>query len=161
MTTPASAAPEPAPPLAAVVVLAAGEGTRMRSSLPKVMHEIAGRPLIGHVLSAIGALAPAETVVVLGHARDVVAPYVASLSPAASAVVQDEQRGTGHAVRLALEALPSGLRGTVLVVAGDVPLLTSGTLGVLLVAHEAAGNVATVLSATLAEVAGLFESLVV
>ena len=149
--------PAAAPAPAVVVVLAAGEGRRMRSDLPKVLHEIGGRPLLGHVLRTVRELDPAEVVVVVGHGRDAVAPFVAAADPTARVVVQEQQRGTGHAVRVALEAAgrPSG---TVVVVAGDVPLLAAATLKGLLAAHAAgadgAGNAATVLSARFADPTG-------
>src|SRR5690349_1921228 len=102
----------------------------MRSTLPKVMHEIGGRPLLWHVL-------------------DVVEPYIASVDPAARTVVQDQQLGTGHAVRLALEAIDA-TSGTVVVVAGDVPLLAPATLRGLVHVHatgrDDVPNAATVLS---------------
>jgi bifunctional UDP-N-acetylglucosamine pyrophosphorylase/glucosamine-1-phosphate N-acetyltransferase len=87
---------------AAVVVLAAGEGTRMNSVLPKVLHPIAGRPLLGHALAAAAGLDPRHLLVVIGHGREQVAAYLAEAAPAATPVVQNEQLGTGHAVRTAL-----------------------------------------------------------
>jgi bifunctional UDP-N-acetylglucosamine pyrophosphorylase / glucosamine-1-phosphate N-acetyltransferase len=134
----------------------------MRSTLPKVLHEIGGRPLLGHVIAAAQELAPQHVVVVVGHARDRIVPFVSSVAPDASTVVQHEQRGTGHAVRLALEAVtaPGGgpLEGTVVVVAGDVPLLAPETLRGLLAAHDTGDdgrpNAATILSARLADPTG-------
>ena len=105
----------------AVVVLAAGEGTRMRSpALPKVLHGFAGRSLLGHVLAATArAVETAHTVVVVGHRRDEVVAHLSPTSPPTPlAVVQDEQHGTGHAVRTALEAVPVDADGTVLVLPG-------------------------------------------
>jgi bifunctional UDP-N-acetylglucosamine pyrophosphorylase/glucosamine-1-phosphate N-acetyltransferase len=125
----------------AVVVLAAGEGTRMKSALPKVLHPLLGRSMLGHVLAACEPVA-ARLLVVVGHGREQV---VATLSEQVQPVVQAEQRGTGHAVRLALEAAPD-LDGTVLVVPGDAPLLTAHTLGELLGTHVAADAAATVLT---------------
>ena len=90
----------------AAIILAAGEGTRMRSAVPKVLHEIAGRPMIAHVLAALAPLAPAETVVVLGQGQDTVAQAVAP----AKTVVQHPPRGTGDAVRAARAALGGGAR---------------------------------------------------
>ncbi|MEP7055357.1 MAG: bifunctional UDP-N-acetylglucosamine diphosphorylase/glucosamine-1-phosphate N-acetyltransferase GlmU [Actinomycetota bacterium] len=138
---------------AAVVVLAAGQGTRMRSELPKVLHRVCGRSLLGHLLAATQTLEAAETLVVVGHGRDAVAAEVAAAAPAASCVVQEEQKGTGHAVRRALAELPT-LEGTVVVVPGDVPLLTGATLQRLVAEHEAAGAVATVLTARMADPTG-------
>jgi bifunctional UDP-N-acetylglucosamine pyrophosphorylase/glucosamine-1-phosphate N-acetyltransferase len=137
---------------AAVVVLAAGEGTRMRSATPKVLHEIAGRPLLGHVLAAARRLEPEHLVVVAGAGRAEVEAYLAA-SPDVQVVVQDEQRGTGHAVRTALAAIPQ-VEGTVVVLAGDVPLLTAETLDELLAAHVSHGNAATMLSANLPDPTG-------
>ena len=120
----------------AVVVLAAGEGTRMRSSaLPKVLHGFAGRTLLGHVLAAAAPLAARHTLVVVGNRREQVTAHLRDVAPEAVPVVQDEQRGTGHAVRLALAALPADAPGTVVVLPGDTPLLTPATLQALLETH--------------------------
>ena len=132
---------------AAVVVLAAGEGKRMRSATPKVLHSVCGRTLLGHVLAAVEPLGAGRVLVVVGHGREEV---VAALPPYATAVVQSEQRGTGHAVRVALEAAPD-VDGDVLVVCGDMPLLTTGTLVRLRDAHD--GGV-TLLSARVPDPAG-------
>ncbi len=131
---------------AAVVVLAAGEGTRMRSSTPKVLHAIGGRTLLGHALTAARALDPHHLVVVVGHGREAVAAHVAQVDPAASTAVQDEQRGTGHAVGCALDTLPA-LAGTIVVTYGDVPMLEGDTLRDVVRRHEAAGNAVTVVTA--------------
>jgi len=131
----------------AVVVLAAGEGTRMKSAaLPKVLHGFAGRSMLGHVLAATDALAAEHTVVVVGHRRDEVRDHLAEIAPATTAVVQEQQRGTGHAVRVALGAVPAGRDGTVLVLPGDAPLLRAETLDELLAEHTASGAAATVLT---------------
>ena len=87
-----------------VIVLAAGEGTRMKSARPKVLHAFAGRTMLGHVLAATAPLRRRDTVVVVGHGRDQVTAHLAELDPRAVAAVQHEQRGTGHAVRIALDA---------------------------------------------------------
>ncbi|HVE64658.1 MAG TPA: bifunctional UDP-N-acetylglucosamine diphosphorylase/glucosamine-1-phosphate N-acetyltransferase GlmU [Mycobacteriales bacterium] len=130
-----------------VVVLAAGAGTRMKSSVPKVLHEVCGRTMLGHVLAATAVLQPERTLVVVGHGRDAV---TASLPSWATAVVQAEQRGTGHAVRLALEAVPD-VEGTVLVLYGDMPLLRAETLQA--VVDGRAGD-ATLLTVEMPEPAG-------
>lgn len=145
----------PTPP-AAVLVLAAGEGTRMRSATPKVLHEIGGRPLLGYAVAAARALSPDRLAVVVGHAGGAVRERLAALDPAALAVEQAEQRGTGHAVRVALQALDATrpVEGTVLVTYGDVPLLRPETLRALCAAHEAAGAAATVLSTVLDDPTG-------
>jgi bifunctional UDP-N-acetylglucosamine pyrophosphorylase/glucosamine-1-phosphate N-acetyltransferase len=138
-----------------VIVLAAGEGKRMRSALPKVLHPLLGRTLVGHVLTAAGeALPSAHTVVVVGHGADQVREQVATLAPAASTVLQSEQRGTGHAVRIATESV-SGDPGTVIVLNGDIPLLRGQTLREMVRAHRAAGAAATVLTAEVADPTGL------
>src|SRR3954465_1651548 len=90
---------------AAVVILAAGEGTRMRSATAKVLHELGGRSMLGHVVAAARALDPAHLVVVVGHSREQVTAHLKELDPEATAVVQAEQNGTGHAVRIALDGL--------------------------------------------------------
>ncbi|MGH8835423.1 MAG: bifunctional UDP-N-acetylglucosamine diphosphorylase/glucosamine-1-phosphate N-acetyltransferase GlmU [Actinomycetes bacterium] len=139
---------------AAVVVLAAGEGTRMKSALPKVLHPIAGRPLLGHALAAAAGLDPRHLLVVIGHGREQVAGYLAEVQPAATPVVQDEQLGTGHAVRTALNTL-GDLDGIVVVTYGDVPLLTTETLAALIAAHHAEDCAATVLTTRSADPVGL------
>ncbi|MEP6462990.1 MAG: bifunctional UDP-N-acetylglucosamine diphosphorylase/glucosamine-1-phosphate N-acetyltransferase GlmU [Frankiaceae bacterium] len=143
--------PDPRP--AAVIVLAAGEGKRMRSATPKVLHQICGRSLLGHVLAATEALEPAGTVVVVGHGRDHVTEHLAEVAPHAVAVVQEEQRGTGHAVRTAL-ATAEALDGTVVVVPGDTPLLTAASLHELVALHQLRGAAATLLTAELPDPTG-------
>ena len=132
--------------LAAVVVLAAGGGTRMRSATPKVLHTLAGRSMLAHVVGAARELAPEHLLVVVGHAREQIAEHLQQLDPAAVPVVQAQQHGTGHAVRVALDGLEH-LEGTVVVVPGDTPLLTPATLQRLVAEHEAAGASTTVLTA--------------
>ncbi|MBA3308605.1 MAG: bifunctional UDP-N-acetylglucosamine diphosphorylase/glucosamine-1-phosphate N-acetyltransferase GlmU [Nocardioidaceae bacterium] len=133
-------------PPAAVVVLAAGGGTRMRSATPKVLHRIGGRSLVGHVLLAARGTQPDHLCVVVGHGRDEVAPHVTAIDRAAFVAVQAQQLGTAHAVLAGLEALPM-VEGTVLVTYGDVPLQTTETLADLMAAHESDGNAVTVLTA--------------
>jgi bifunctional UDP-N-acetylglucosamine pyrophosphorylase/glucosamine-1-phosphate N-acetyltransferase len=137
-----------------VVVLAAGEGKRMKSALPKVLHPLLGRTLLGHVLAAAAPLAAERTLVVVGHGADQVGGHLAEVAPDATPVLQAEQRGTGHAVRVALDAA-GDLTGTVVVLNGDVPLLRAETLAALVEAHEKAGAAATVLAAEVADPAGL------
>ncbi|PWI46030.1 bifunctional UDP-N-acetylglucosamine diphosphorylase/glucosamine-1-phosphate N-acetyltransferase GlmU [Streptomyces sp. ICBB 8177] len=142
---------------AAVVVLAAGEGTRMKSATPKVLHEICGRSLVGHVAAAARELDPEHLVVVVGHAREQVAAHLAEIDPAARTAVQAEQNGTGHAVRTALDALAAdgvALDGTVVITCGDTPLLTAATLRELAGAHERDGNAVTVLTAEVPDATG-------
>jgi bifunctional UDP-N-acetylglucosamine pyrophosphorylase/glucosamine-1-phosphate N-acetyltransferase len=150
-------APQNAGPLT-VIVLAAGEGTRMKSAaLPKVLHGFAGRSLLGHALAATAGLDAGTTAVVIGHRRDEVAAHLAEIAPEAVPVVQAEQNGTGHAVRVALERIAElGLpaTGTVLVLPGDAPLLTAGTLSGLLAGHAASAAAATMLTSVLADPTG-------
>jgi bifunctional UDP-N-acetylglucosamine pyrophosphorylase/glucosamine-1-phosphate N-acetyltransferase len=141
-----------------VVILAAGEGTRMKSAaLPKVLHGFAGRSLLGHALAAVEPLEPAQVAVVVGHRRDEVIAALRDLAPTAVPVVQDQQNGTGHAVRTALEALrpdPADEHGTVLVIPGDAPLLQAETLSQLIAAHHADGAAATLLTSDLTDPTG-------
>jgi len=120
----------------------------MRSAIPKVLHSVGGRSLIHHAVVAAAAVAPDHLVVVVGHGRDQVKAHLAEVAPEAATVVQDQQRGTGHAVDCALRDLPE-LVGTVLVTYGDVPLLTGETLVALVAEHERAGNAVTILTARL------------
>src|SRR5690242_3449022 len=137
-----------------VVVLAAGEGKRMKSALPKVLHPLLGRTLLGHVLAAAAPLAADRTVVVVGHGAEQVRAHLAEIAPAATPVLQAEQLGTGHAVRIALDAVPEAA-GTVVVLNGDVPLLRAETVAALVAAHEDAGAAATVLAAEVPDPTGL------
>ncbi len=143
---------------AAVVVLAAGEGTRMKSvSLPKVLHPLCGRSMVGHVVAAARDLEPEHLVVVVGHRREQVVEHLAEVDPGVRTVVQEEQLGTGHAVRVALEALAGeglAVAGTVLVTCGDTPLLTADTMRELVAAHHDEGNAVTVLSARMPDPSG-------
>ncbi len=138
---------------AAVVVLAAGEGTRMRSSTPKVLHEIGGRSLLGHALHAAAALDPDQLVVVVRHERDRVAAHAAEVAPQVVVADQDDVKGTGRAVQCGLAAL-GPLTGTVVVTYGDVPLLDVGTLRALVAEHQAAGDAVTVLTARVPDPTG-------
>jgi len=137
----------------AVVVLAAGQGTRMRSRTPKVLHPIAGAPLLGHVLRTAAELAPLRTVVVVRHERDLVAEAALAHAPDAIVVDQDEIPGTGRAVQQALAALDD-FDGDVLVLSGDVPLIERDTLAQLLDAHRGRAASVTLLSAHLRDPAG-------
>ncbi|MGI5214339.1 bifunctional UDP-N-acetylglucosamine diphosphorylase/glucosamine-1-phosphate N-acetyltransferase GlmU [Plantactinospora sp. CA-290183] len=137
-----------------VVVLAAGEGKRMKSALPKVLHPLLGRTLLGHVLAAATPLEPDRTLVVVGHGADRVTAHLTEIAAGAEPVLQAEQLGTGHAVRIALETAPDAA-GTVVVLNGDVPLLRPETVAALVATHEAAGAAATVLAAEVADPTGL------
>ncbi|AUG29208.1 MULTISPECIES: bifunctional UDP-N-acetylglucosamine diphosphorylase/glucosamine-1-phosphate N-acetyltransferase GlmU [Microbacterium] len=137
----------------AVVILAAGQGTRMRSALPKVLHRIGGRPLVGHVLDTARDLSAAHVLVVVRHERDQVADAVTGISPEVVVVDQDEVPGTGRAVEVALAAVPA-FDGDVLVLSGDVPLLDAPTLSALVRDHRDSGASATLLSAVLDDATG-------
>ncbi|MFF7470666.1 bifunctional UDP-N-acetylglucosamine diphosphorylase/glucosamine-1-phosphate N-acetyltransferase GlmU [Streptomyces sp. NPDC008092] len=139
---------------AAVVVLAAGEGTRMKSATPKVLHDICGRSLVGHVLAASRELDPEHLVVVVGHAREQVAAHLGEVDAGVRTAVQEQQNGTGHAVRMALEELGGAVEGTVVVVCGDTPLLTGETLRRLAGTHHGDGNAVTVLTAEVPDATG-------
>jgi bifunctional UDP-N-acetylglucosamine pyrophosphorylase/glucosamine-1-phosphate N-acetyltransferase len=141
-------------PRLAVVVLAAGQGTRMKSSLPKLMHPLAGLPVISHVLATARALDAAHVVTVLRHERERLAELVALDLPESLLVDQDEIPGTGRAVEQAVAALPADFDGDVLVISGDVPLLNAATLTNFIEAHRERAVAATVLSAFPADVAG-------
>jgi len=130
-----------------VVILAAGKGTRMKSSRPKVLHQLAGRTLIEHVLHTADQLRAEQTILVVGHGADEVRRALSSRSNL-QFVVQSPQLGTGHAL-LQTESLLAGRKGTVLVLYGDVPLLQSSSLQRLLEAHRSAKAAATVLTAEL------------
>jgi len=137
-----------------VLVLAAGEGKRMKSATPKVLHPLLGRTLLGHVLAAAAPLGAASALVVVGRGAEQVRGHLSEVAPDALPVLQAEQRGTGHAVRVALAAAPD-LAGTLVVLNADVPLLRPQTLHDLVAAHEVAGSAATVLTAEVADPDGL------
>ena len=125
----------------------------MKSATPKVLHRLGGRSILGHVLSVARVLEPEDVLVVVGHGRDAVTAAMAEMDPLAKPVVQEEQRGTGHAVRIALESL-SAVEGTVVVVPGDHPLFTAETLSALVAAHEASGAATTLLTAVFDDATG-------
>ncbi|HFA59177.1 MAG TPA: bifunctional UDP-N-acetylglucosamine diphosphorylase/glucosamine-1-phosphate N-acetyltransferase GlmU [Rhodospirillales bacterium] len=128
----------------AIAVLAAGRGTRMRNGLAKVLHPLAGRPLLGHVLATASALEPAALVVVLDPRSEEVAAYVTAECPGARIVWQDPPQGTGDAARRAAEAVDDADR--LLVLYGDTPLLGAETLRAMIERHATAGAAATVLA---------------
>lgn len=123
------------------IVLAAGEGTRMKSSRPKVLHEVGGLSLLGHALKAVTAGGAEALAVVIGPGRDDVARQVAVLAPKAGVHVQTERRGTAHAVLAAREALAAG-HGRVIVAFADTPLVRPGTFAALGAALDAGAAVA-------------------
>ena len=136
-----------------VVILAAGQGTRMRSPLPKVLHEAAGKPLLAHVLDAVAPLEPTQTVVIVGHeAEQVEARFAAYLvhDHPLTFVRQDFSQGygTGLALRQTEPAF-SGFKGDLLVLNGDGPLVTTATLRALVQAQAAQGGGMTLLTCTM------------
>jgi bifunctional UDP-N-acetylglucosamine pyrophosphorylase/glucosamine-1-phosphate N-acetyltransferase len=137
-----------------VVVLGAGEGKRMRSALPKVLHPLMGRTLLGHVLHAAEPLGAKRSIVVVGHGAEQVTAYLAQVAPDAEPVLQADQRGTGNAVRVVLDGSPD-ITGTVIVINGDMPMLRADTLVAMLDAHDTAGAAATVLTAEVDDPFGL------
>jgi len=138
---------------AAVIVLAAGAGTRMKSKLPKVLHEIGGRSLLMHAITAARGTAPAQLVAVVRHERAQVIGHLSEHAPEVIVADQDEVPGTGRAVQCGLEQVGAE-GGTVLVTYGDVPLLDAGTLRSLVAEHESSGSAVTVLTARLADATG-------
>lgn len=126
------------------VIMAAGKGTRMKSKLPKVMHLLAGKTLIEHVLDTVNQVGIERPLVIVGHGREEIETRI---SERAELVVQSEQLGTGHAVMQALPYLDGAQ--TVLILSGDQPLLKAETLQALIELHEAQGVSATVLTATM------------
>ncbi len=126
----------------------------MKSATPKVLHEICGRSLVGHVLAAARELKPENLVVVVGHAREKVTAHLAEVDPQVRTAVQEKQKGTGHAVRMGLEELGGAVDGTVVVVCGDTPLLTGETLRQLAATHGEDGNAVTVLTAEVPDATG-------
>ncbi|MFV0476974.1 MAG: bifunctional UDP-N-acetylglucosamine diphosphorylase/glucosamine-1-phosphate N-acetyltransferase GlmU [Parahaliea sp.] len=130
-----------------IIILAAGQGTRMRSDLPKVLHQVAGKPMLGHVINTAKALSPTAIHVVVGHGADIVSETMADNS--LNWVLQSERLGTGHAV---LQAMPAiGQDSTVLILYGDVPLISADSLQVLV---EQAASVPALLTAIAADASG-------
>ncbi|MEP9363753.1 bifunctional UDP-N-acetylglucosamine diphosphorylase/glucosamine-1-phosphate N-acetyltransferase GlmU [Nocardioides sp. CN2-186] len=133
-----------------VIVLAAGGGTRMKSKTMKVLHPIAGRSMIGHVLAAAQVLEPERVIAVVGHQREAVGAHISELYPDVVLAVQEEQRGTGDAVRAAVEAA-GGVTGTVVVAYGDTPLLRGESLRAFAAEHDAAQRAVSILSGIVAD----------
>ncbi|KQZ07729.1 bifunctional N-acetylglucosamine-1-phosphate uridyltransferase/glucosamine-1-phosphate acetyltransferase [Agromyces sp. Root1464] len=154
----------------AIIVLAAGQGTRMKSAVPKLLHPLAGAPIVAHVLATARALDAVHIVAVVRHERDLVATVVERELPGTIIVDQDEIPGTGRAVEQAIAALPADFDGEVLVLNGDVPLLNADTLAAFLEQHRADAAEASVLSAVyddptgygrvVRDAAGLFDRIV-
>jgi bifunctional UDP-N-acetylglucosamine pyrophosphorylase / glucosamine-1-phosphate N-acetyltransferase len=144
-----------------VIVLAAGSGTRMRSKTNKVLHRIGGRSMVQHVLTAVDELRPRNLVVVVGAQRDQVAPHIQESAPQCVLAVQAPQSGTGHAVQVAIETLLtgdaealSGSTATVLIAAGDTPLLQGDTLHRFVEEHVASECAVSILSGVVADPTG-------
>lgn len=129
------------------VVLAAGNGTRMVSAIPKVMHPLAGRTLLGHVMATASSLDASGLYVVLRHQKELIGEYLAANFPRAIQVEQDEIAGTGRAVEASLAKIPADFDGDVLVVSGDVPLMDTQTLNALVSSHRSNKASATILTA--------------
>ncbi|MDR1449529.1 MAG: bifunctional UDP-N-acetylglucosamine diphosphorylase/glucosamine-1-phosphate N-acetyltransferase GlmU [Propionibacteriaceae bacterium] len=142
----AGVAEVPATGVAAVIVLAAGEGTRMRSRKSKLLHEVCGQSLLSWALDTAVAVRPERLVVTVGQFREQVEAHLDDIAPTAIRALQSEPRGTGHAVWCGLEALGE-VAGEVVVTYGDVPMLSGQTLADLVAAHRDEGNTVTVLTA--------------
>ena len=153
MPSPDVASPALSPPVAAVVILAAGEGKRMKSSRSKLLHEIAGHSMVSYSIRTATSLEPERVVVVVGHGRDQVQAHLAEIAPHVITAIQEQQLGTGHAVQVALGQLPD-VTGEVVVTYGDVPLLTTETLAELVSLHRSSGSAVTVLTANVADPTG-------
>ena len=137
---------------AAVIVLAAGAGTRMKSATPKVLHEMCGRSLLGHAIHAARDLFPQSVAVVVRHQRDRVAEHALAVDPNVLIADQDDIKGTGRAVWCGLQALPEDLEGPVVVMAGDTPLLNTETLAELV--DNLGSNAVTVLTTSVPDSTG-------
>ena len=135
----------------AIVILAAGKGTRLKSALAKVLHRAGGRPLLEHVVRACQPLKPREIIAIVGHQADDVKAAVEPLG--VKTVLQEPQRGTGHAMLVARRAIPSRAK-IAIILPGDAPLIRTDTLSALTKAHQEAGAAATILSAELENPAG-------
>ncbi len=139
--------------VAAVVVLAAGHGKRMKSTKSKMLHEVCGKSMLSYAVAAAQTLNPDHLVVVVGHMKEQVLAHLEHLSIPITTAEQPEMLGTGHAVRCGLDAVPQ-LQGEVVVTYGDVPLLTGQTLTDLVAQHRAEGAGVTVLTAELEDPSG-------
>ncbi len=135
----------------ATVILAAGKGTRMKSDLPKVLHQINNRPMVHYVIDLARELHSEKTVLIIGHKREMVREACAGLD--VHFAVQEPQLGTGHAVQMT-ESYFNDYAGDVLVLSGDVPLLTFTTLEELVNMHRANGATATLLTSDLDDATG-------
>ena len=138
----------------AAIIMAAGKGTRMKDpSKAKVMYEILGKPMLHYVLQLTEELSLDRVVVVVGYQKDAVLEYVKTAHPSVRSVVQEPQLGTGHAIMQAERPL-SDFRGCVLVLSGDVPLLTKESIQALIAYHDQTGARATILTAEMSDPSG-------
>jgi bifunctional UDP-N-acetylglucosamine pyrophosphorylase / glucosamine-1-phosphate N-acetyltransferase len=141
-------------PVGAVIILAAGEGTRMKSSRSKLLHELGGHSMLSYAVNAANELQPERIVVVVGHLREQVEAHLAEIAPHVTVAIQgDEAYGTGYAVRCGLDSVGE-VHGEIVVTYGDVPLLTSETLAGLVADHRARRSAATVLTAHVGDPTG-------
>lgn len=136
------------------VILAAGEGTRMKSVKPKVLCEVLFRPMLGWVLDACREAEAGDICVVTGYGREQVRDYLCETMPQAETVYQPERRGTGHAVLMARDVLEAHRDGQILVLCGDAPFMDAETIKDAYAYHTAAGNAATVITARLSDPTG-------
>ena len=134
------------------VVLAAGEGTRMRSDTAKVLHKVCGQSMLHHVVQSINSLNPKNLKIVVGAHREAVEAHIKIIAPNAKTVFQSVRNGTGHATELALAGEKNN--GSVLIMAGDIPLITGMTLVELFEVHERSKSAATILTATVPDPTG-------
>jgi bifunctional UDP-N-acetylglucosamine pyrophosphorylase/glucosamine-1-phosphate N-acetyltransferase len=151
-TNPAASRPNPQPPRVAIAIMAAGKGTRLKSKHPKVLHEVGGKPILAHVIATAQKVVPAKDIyVIIGHEAERVREAVAGAG--VNFVLQTEQRGTGHALMVAREALSGHEHGygydQIIVLSGDAPLITAATIKRLSDFHRGQNATMTLLSATL------------
>ncbi|MCG6566953.1 bifunctional UDP-N-acetylglucosamine diphosphorylase/glucosamine-1-phosphate N-acetyltransferase GlmU [Tessaracoccus sp. ZS01] len=139
--------------VAAVIVLAAGGGTRMKSKTSKLLHEVAGKPMLSFAVSAAAALDPERLVVVVGHQREEVVAHLEQLSEQLTTAVQEEQLGTGHAVECGLAGL-GDIEGDIVVTYADVPMLAGETLRQLVAVHRGRRNAVTVMTSRVEDPTG-------
>ena len=138
----------------AIIVLAAGQGTRMKSATPKLLHKLAGVTIVSHVLATARQLDAAHVITVVRHERDRLVEVIEVDLPGAIIVDQDDVPGTGRAVELAVAALPASFAGEVLVLNGDVPLLDAETLGRMITRHRSGDSAATLMTTSLDDPSG-------
>jgi bifunctional UDP-N-acetylglucosamine pyrophosphorylase/glucosamine-1-phosphate N-acetyltransferase len=114
-----------------IIILAAGKGKRMKSDIPKVLHRICGQPLIYYILKQAVSLGPKNVFIIVGHKKEMIREYLDSNFPSVKAIDQDRQSGTAHAVMMARDDFP-GMGKNILILTGDSPLITAGTLDSLI-----------------------------